>query len=150
MSCQTTFGAAAGAFRDGPWIHTDGTWDPTAKLQAEGSVAWPDAEYAARVEGANRIIATNGVPGAATTGVFPIAPTDPAYQYDRNPNAISPRMTTFTVPAEPAIADADLDICHGRSSPISWNGQTVDMYHYVATLEYPYTIGCFRGTPARS
>jgi hypothetical protein len=22
------------------------------------------------------------------------------------------------------------------------------MYHYVLTREYPYTIGCFRGTPA--
>lgn len=24
------------------------------------------------------------------------------------------------------------------------------MYHYVLTLEYPYTIGCFRGTPVRA
>jgi len=23
----------------------------------------------------------------------------------------------------------------------------VSMYHYHATYEYPYTLGCFRGTP---
>jgi hypothetical protein len=29
------------------------------------------------------------------------------------------------------------------------DGKTVSMYHYVATLEYPYTIGFYRGTPTR-
>jgi hypothetical protein len=24
------------------------------------------------------------------------------------------------------------------------------MYHYVLTREYPYTVGCFRGTPVRA
>jgi YHYH protein len=46
------------------------------------------------------------------------------------------------------ITDADLDDCHGRSSEIDWDGSRVVMYHYVLTREYPYTIGCFRGTPA--
>jgi hypothetical protein len=32
---------------------------------------------------------------------------------------------------------------------VSWNGEQVSMYHYVATLEYPYTVGCYRGTPVR-
>ena len=237
FSCQTTFGAGPGAFRDGPWIKGDGTWDPTAKLQVEGSVAWPQADYAVRVEGDSRVITTNGVPGSATTGVFPIAVSDPAYQYDRNPNTITPRATTLNVPAEPEfsqgagcvgmgmigvltdgvalynaldaqgrdaaahevldrcdghpertgqyhhhtvpacllatttapstlvgyaldgfgiyveraadgrlLTNADLDECHGRTTPVSWNGRTVTMYHYVATLEYPYTVGCYRGT----
>ena len=24
------------------------------------------------------------------------------------------------------------------------------IYHYVATLEYPYSVGCFRGTPIQT
>ncbi|MGH7634912.1 MAG: YHYH protein, partial [Gemmatimonadaceae bacterium] len=45
------------------------------------------------------------------------------------------------------IATADLDECHGRASEIPWEGTTVTMYHYVLTRDYPYTVGCFRGTP---
>ena len=45
--------------------------------------------------------------------------------------------------------DADLDACHGTTSPVMWNGKTVSIYHYVLTQEYPYTIGCFRGSPVR-
>ena len=45
------------------------------------------------------------------------------------------------------LTNADLDECHGTTSEVDWNGQKVMMYHYVATSEYPYTIGCFRGTP---
>ena len=45
--------------------------------------------------------------------------------------------------------DADLDACHGITGPIVWNGHRVNMYHYVLTEEYPYTIGCFRGTPVK-
>lgn len=47
------------------------------------------------------------------------------------------------------LTNADLDACHGRTSEIEWDGQRVNMYHYVATAEYPYTIGCFRGAPLR-
>lgn len=43
--------------------------------------------------------------------------------------------------------NADLDECHGLTSEIEWNGKKVSMYHYVLTQEYPYTIGCFRGSP---
>lgn len=28
-----------------------------------------------------------------------------------------------------------------------WNGTIQDVYHYDATLEYPYTLGCYHGTP---
>jgi hypothetical protein len=45
------------------------------------------------------------------------------------------------------LTDADLDECHGRTSEVTWDGKRVTMYHYVLTREYPYTIGCFRGTP---
>ena len=45
------------------------------------------------------------------------------------------------------LHDGDLDACHGITSPVMWNGTKVTMYHYVLTEEYPYTIGCFMGTP---
>jgi hypothetical protein len=46
------------------------------------------------------------------------------------------------------MTNADLDACHGTTSKVMWNGKKVRMYHYVATWEFPYTVGCFRGTPA--
>jgi|GEM_PF-3062078 len=45
------------------------------------------------------------------------------------------------------LSNADLDICHGHTHAITFNGQTVVMYHYHATHSFPYTIGCYRGTP---
>ena len=45
------------------------------------------------------------------------------------------------------LTNTDLDACHGRTSPVLWNGSVQDVYHYDATLEYPYTIGCYHGTP---
>ena len=44
--------------------------------------------------------------------------------------------------------NADLDECHGRTSMIVLDGVVVEMYHYSATLEFPYFIGCYRGEPA--
>lgn len=38
------------------------------------------------------------------------------------------------------LSNADLDECHGHSHGTLG-------YHYHATIEYPYTIGCYRGTP---
>lgn len=38
------------------------------------------------------------------------------------------------------LTNADLDECHGHSHGALG-------YHYHATLEYPYTVGCYRGTP---
>lgn len=46
------------------------------------------------------------------------------------------------------VTNADLDTCHGRVGAIEWDGQRVEMYHYVLTREYPYTVGCFRGSVA--
>jgi hypothetical protein len=46
------------------------------------------------------------------------------------------------------VTNADLDVCHGHTHVIEWNGQMVEMYHYHATHEFPYTVGCFHGTPA--
>jgi hypothetical protein len=45
------------------------------------------------------------------------------------------------------LTNDDLDECHGTTSAVPWNGSTQSVYHYVATQAYPYTLGCFRGTP---
>ncbi len=42
--------------------------------------------------------------------------------------------------------NADLDACHGRTSSITVDGKATTQYHYSATLEYPYTMGCYYGT----
>ncbi|MFN3490922.1 MAG: YHYH protein [Anaerolineales bacterium] len=46
------------------------------------------------------------------------------------------------------ITNEDLDECHGHVGLIEWDGQMVEMYHYHATREFPYTVGCFKGTPS--
>jgi len=45
------------------------------------------------------------------------------------------------------ITNADLDACHGHTHPIPWDGEMRNMYHYHMTDEFPYSVGCFRGTP---
>jgi len=237
--CRTS-NAPAGAFRDGPWIRSDGTFDLTSKAVVDGSVSWP-GQVTFKTSGASIAVSGNGLPaGGASTGVFPIAPSDDAYQYDRNPNSVAARSVSYTLPANPKLAsrptcltggpigiakngvaifnaldandrdavahetqDAcgghpqqsgvyhyhsipscltdgeatnrpsglvgyaldgipiygprgeggklvtndDLDACHGRTSWVTFNGKRVRIYHYQATLEYPYTVGCFRATP---
>jgi hypothetical protein len=44
--------------------------------------------------------------------------------------------------------NADLDECHGRTSTVLFNGVEQSMYHYSATREFPFTVGCYAGTPA--
>ena len=46
--------------------------------------------------------------------------------------------------------NGDLDVCHGRTSAITVDGVVTTSYHYSATLEFPYTLGCFHGTVAKS
>lgn len=42
------------------------------------------------------------------------------------------------------LTNDNLDECHGRTSEVMWDGKLKTMYHYNATLEFPYTVGCFR------
>ena len=46
------------------------------------------------------------------------------------------------------LTNADLDVCHGHTHSVAWDGAAATLYHYHVTAEYPYSIGCFRGTPA--
>ncbi|MGH8400437.1 MAG: YHYH protein [Gammaproteobacteria bacterium] len=232
FDCQTMFNSRR-ATHGGPWIKGD-EWDPAEKPVVQGDVAWPDANITITLEGDKRIIRANNLP-KHDTGIFPIQPDDPAYQYDRNPNSIQTQQILLTLPANPTPAttpscvpmgmvgfttdgvaifnavdaagrdavahevqdschghpehdgqyhyhgpspcmpnemtgglvgytldgfgiygmeddstgrilhDADLDACHGITSIVMWNGKPTNIYHYVLTAEYPYTIGCFRG-----
>ncbi len=232
-ACATMRGG--GAFHDGSWIHSDGTFDLTAKPTVDGSVAWPGARVRISRRGGRVRISGNGLPVHATTGTFPIAASDDAYAYDRNPNSIGSRRVALTLPrarraaragclpggpvgyaingvaifdaldaqnrdalaheiqdrcdghpqrsgiyhyhsipacltrgarkgastvvgwmldgypivSEPGVTTARLDACHGRTSTITVFGHRVRTYHYTATADYPYTIGCFRGTALR-
>lgn len=102
-SCQTQFNPArAGARMDVPWIHGS-TWDPDEKPIVQGDVAWPHASITVTLEGGKRVIRANGLPEHGT-GVFPIQPSDPAYQYDHNPNSIREQQILLTLPAQPTAA----------------------------------------------
>jgi len=237
-ACRVDPGAG-GAFRDGPWIKKDGTYDFTAKAVVPGDVHWP-SRYTMRLEGETRVFALNDFPNHGT-GTFPIPSDSKAYQYDRNPNAITEQDFNVTLPANPApaaapscapgavgillsgavlfnaldapgrdavahetqdkcqghpqisgvyhyhwistciddkrladghsalvgyaidgfgifgrygeggklLSSADLDECHGHTHAIEWNGRRVVMYHYHATWDFPYTVGCLRGAYGR-
>jgi hypothetical protein len=241
MSCMAQF-RGRGAQNAGPWIH-GATWDLTEKMQVQGRVMWPQATFRITTQANGRVVSRildgNGLPVDTPTGTFPIGHDDPAFEIDRNPNAIVAQNVALTLPSNPEVAagascvpmgmigvalngvaifnalddagrdavahevqdlcnghpqmqgqyhyhgpspclpnetskatligyaidgfgiysmydpqgreltDADLDECHGRTSEVTWDGSQVNMYHYVLTREYPYTLGCFRGTPAR-
>jgi hypothetical protein len=48
------------------------------------------------------------------------------------------------------LTSADLDECHGHTHEIMWDGKKVRMYHYHATWDFPYTVGCLRGAYDRA
>lgn len=39
----------------------------------------------------------------------------------------------------------DLDECHGHTHTIAWESEKVEMYHYHLTMDFPYSVSCFRG-----
>ena len=45
------------------------------------------------------------------------------------------------------ITNEDLDECHGHEHTILWDGEPRPLYHYHATHEFPYALGCLRGQP---
>src|SRR3569832_239877 len=104
-ACRVDPGAG-GAFRNGPWIKADGTFDFTQKAVVPGDLLWP-SRYTMRVEGANRIFSLNDLP-VHGTGTFPIPSDSAAYQTDRNPNSISAQNFDVVLPAEPVVAAAPL------------------------------------------
>lgn len=45
------------------------------------------------------------------------------------------------------VTNEDLDECHGHSHKVMWDGKETNIYHYHLNNEYPYSVGCYRGTP---
>ncbi|MCC7451897.1 MAG: YHYH protein [Anaerolineae bacterium] len=93
---------AGGAFKVGTWIKSDGTYDFTKKAVVDGAVNWPNHDLTITLQGDKRIIATNDLPNHPT-GIFPIAPSDDAYAYDRNPNKIAAQNFQMELPANPTL-----------------------------------------------
>ncbi len=234
--CQTSFGNNGAPPGKAPWI-TGAVWDQTAKPTVSGSIQWPNAQIAITRIGAERVVTANNLP-VHTTGVFPIARSDPAYRYDGNPNPIAEQVILLRLSAVPApsatprcvpqgmigftlsgtalynaldalgrdiaahevqdlcsghprgrgqyhyhswsscmedagdasthselvgyaldgygvfgmrgvggqpLINSDLDVCHGHTHSIPWDGQQVVLYHYHMTREYPYSVGCYHG-----
>jgi YHYH protein len=101
--CRAPQAGAPGAQERGPWFINNGTeYDINQKVAVEGDVRW-DASYSQTIEGDKRVIATNDLLRDHSTGVFPVQPSDPAYQYDRNPNSIAAQSLTYTLTAEPTV-----------------------------------------------
>jgi hypothetical protein len=48
------------------------------------------------------------------------------------------------------ISTDDLDECHGHSHEIVWDGTKKTLFHYHTTKDFPYTVGCFRGTSSQN
>lgn len=42
----------------------------------------------------------------------------------------------------------DLDECHGITSDVMMDGKKKSTYHYVMTVDFPYSASCFRAKPA--
>jgi hypothetical protein len=119
--CNANAGGG-GASTKGPWFNADGkTWDSNTKAAVQGSVQW-DGNLSITVSNGRRRIVTNDLPDDHTTGVFPVASSDPAYQYDRNPNTIKAQSLTYDLPASPTKGD----------KPICMSGQVGVMLTGVA------------------
>jgi len=124
-------GGPGGAPGSAPWIH-GASWDPSAKPAVEGSVHWPGASYSVSVAGSSRVIRTNSLPVGATTGVFPIATSDPAHAYDPNPNSIRPVPSVWTLALSPRAAAAPSCVPFG---PIGVTTNGVELYNALDALK---------------
>jgi hypothetical protein len=44
------------------------------------------------------------------------------------------------------VTNDQLDECHGHTHSVMWDGKLTTMYHYHLNNQFPYAIGCFRGS----
>lgn len=101
-SCTTSF-RGGGAMHSGDWIQ-GATWDMSKKIAVEGTHYWSDATFSDVVSNTVRTLSGNGLPVKAPTGTFPVQQSDPAWQYDRNPNSIGAYTVAYSLPAKPTFA----------------------------------------------
>jgi hypothetical protein len=96
-----------GAGARGPWFTDDNSeYDLDEKAHIAGSVSWPNAAHTIKTSGDKRKITTNDLPTTHTTGVFPVAQSDPAHQYDANPNSISAQNLLLSLTKSPTYGSA--------------------------------------------
>lgn len=94
-----------GADVRGPWFTSNNTeYDISKKVHVAGEVDWMGA-FSNTVSGNTRTIVSNDLPLDHPTGTFPIAASDPAYSYDRNPNNISAQSLTYALRAKPSYGN---------------------------------------------
>lgn len=93
-----------GSMVNGSWMHGD-TWNYLQKISISGSVSWPNATFANTISGSLRVLEGNGLPVGYTTGIFPVQSSDPAAQYDPNPNTISSQSIRQQLSANPTYSD---------------------------------------------
>ena len=101
-ACQSQF-RGGGAEHTGSWFHGK-TWNPDQKPHVRGRIMWKNAAFSMLQNGNEVKVSGNGLPVGEPTGKFPIARSDPAYHYDRNPNSIRTQKVAFEIPAEPVRA----------------------------------------------
>jgi hypothetical protein len=105
MAYQQTNGPGAKA--EGSWVnHANATYDVTKKVFVEGNVYRDDAQLTITASVDTRAIQSNGLPFGVPTGVFPVQASDPAAQYDPNPNNLTVQAISFSIPRNPTIAAA--------------------------------------------
>jgi len=104
--CHVPTGGEGGAGTRGPWfVHDNTEYDVNLKVAVQGAVQW-DGTFAMALADGKRTITTNDLPRDHTTGEFPVAASDPAYQYDRNPNHIAAQSLTYALSASPTLLDS--------------------------------------------
>jgi hypothetical protein len=107
-----------GAQARGPWFK-DGNkkYQVKDKVSVRGSVHW-HAVHSFKVSGSKRILTTNDLP-TQPSGTFPIASSDPAYAYDRNPNHLAAQKIDISVPKSPKYGAPQ---CMGGMVGVMTNG----------------------------
>lgn len=99
--CGVGAAGGPGAHVQGPWFSADGkTWDPSLKISVQGAVSWVSS-FTVKLGNLLQLNG-NGLPNH-TTGTFPIATSDPAYAYDRNPNQIKEVDIAWGLSATPQV-----------------------------------------------
>ncbi len=92
-----------GSAVNGPWIQGK-KWNFLKKVSISGSIKWAQAVFKNSVAKTTRTLTGNGLPTTHTTGVFPVATTDAAHQYDANPNTISAQTLQKDLPLNPTYS----------------------------------------------
>ena len=108
-----------GAQKNGAWIHGN-TWNILQKAYVQGQVHWPQAQFSNTVMNNQRVLSGNDLPTNHDTGIFPVQSSDPAFNYDRNPNSIAEQDLRDTLPLNPIYSDSPY--CMGGEAGIMLTG----------------------------